>query len=83
MFVSLLRHIDSVPYSTEKLMVSLTLCAEIQGSFCEIQESSMKITEMDQPQSFEFTQIHLFNMHTCAEKKEYTVDLLKKKKKIS
>ena len=55
---------DSVPYSIEKLSVILALCVEIQGSFCEIQESSSTNTYIDQPQSFEFTQVHPFNMRT-------------------
>ena len=74
----------SVPYSTEsenpRVILSLTLSAEtseseIHGLVCEIKGSSMNFTvncsETYQPQTSEFTQwqIHPFNTHTSAEKK--------------
>lgn len=58
----------SAPYNIERLRAILTLCADIQGSFCKIKESRMSIAEIDQPQTFELTQTYPFNMYTCAEK---------------
>ena len=71
----------SVPDSIEKLRVIFAVFAVIQGSFCEIQGSSMNITEIDQPQSFEFTK---YSFSTCilVQKKRIHCGYLKKKSSV-